>query len=264
MKKIKLMEMIKIITVINVFIFLTAIVSLKSISAQDSSLGIATNLGISGTVRDGDIVVSSDNGFRLSTIPYDKNIKGVVSLTPAISLQVQSGDHTYPVVNAGKTNVHVSTANGVIKQGDYITTSTMPGVGVKAEKSGYVLGTALESYTNKDAKVIGSIPVLLNIQFVVSKAPIQSKIFDIFQLSTLATYEEPLTVFKYVVAAGIVILSFVFGFFSFSRVAAKGIDALGRNPLAKKTIQFGIALNVIITLGIIIAGLFLATIILKV
>lgn len=234
------------------------------INAQDSLLGIASNLTIPGTIRDGDIIVSTNKGFALSKIPYDKNIKGVVSLKPAISLEIQTGTNTYPVVNAGKTTVHVSTANGSIKQGDYITTSTMPGVGVKADKSGYVLGSALESYSNKDPKVIGSIPVMLNIQFVVSKAPLQSKIFDVFQLSTLATYEEPLTVFKYVVAAFIVIISFVFGFFSFSRVAAKGIEALGRNPLAKKTIQVGIILNVIITLGIIVAGLFLATIILKV
>jgi len=67
-----------------------------------------------------------------------------------------------------------------------------------------------------------------------------------------------------VVAAFIVIISFIFGFLSFSRVAARGVEALGRNPMAKKTIQLGILLNVIITLGIIVAGLLLATAILKV
>ncbi|MGI5826506.1 MAG: hypothetical protein ACOX50_03780 [Patescibacteria group bacterium] len=86
---------------------------------------------------------------------------------------------------------------------------------------------------------------------------------DILKLSSLATYEEPRTVFKYVMAALVVVLSFVLGFLSFGRVASRGIEALGRNLLAGKMIQFGIIVNVAITIAIVASGLGVALFILR-
>lgn len=71
-------------------------------------------------------------------------------------------------------------------------------------------------------------------------------------------YESPSVVFKYVVAAFIIVFCVAIGFLTFSRVASNGIQAIGRNPMAGKMINLGIFLNVALTLGIIGAGIVVA------
>jgi len=103
----------------------------------------------------------------------------------------------------------------------------------------------------------------LNIHFATLNVKLGDNLLDIFKLSSLATYEQPMTVFKYFVAALIIFASFFFGFFVFGKVAGKGVEALGRNPLAGKMIEMGIVMNVIITVVIILSGLGLALVILR-
>jgi len=54
------------------------------------------------------------------------------------------------------------------------------------------------------------------------------------------------------------------GFVAFGRVAGRGVEALGRNPLAARVIQLGIFLNVFITVAIIAAGILVAILILTI
>lgn len=233
--------------------------------AQDISLGLANYLPIADQkVSDGDIVSSSEKGFFISKTEYDPSIYGVISNKNAITFQGTITSNSYPVINTGSTVVNVSTINGKIKKGDYITTSSIKGVGMKSNKSGYVLGMALQDYSSSNTSTVGKISLSLNIHYVTLTPSLGSNLFDIFRLSGLATYEHPLTVFKYFVASAVVFISFIFGFFIFGRVSGKGIEALGRNPMASKIIQVGIVLNVAITVAIILAGLGLAVVILKV
>jgi hypothetical protein len=51
---------------------------------------------------------------------------------------------------AGRVPVKVSTKNGDIKPGDYITTSDIPGVGMKATEPGRVIGKALTGLTGEE------------------------------------------------------------------------------------------------------------------
>lgn len=254
-------------TFIAGFVFIFVFSLIASVQAQDVGFGVANSLAITNaTVNDGDIISSSNAGFALSTKPYDPYMVGVVSQNPAISVQLEGYDSAkkYPVVSNGTILVNVTSMNGDIKKGDLITSSEKPGVGMKADKTGYVLGAALEDYSSNDKNEIGKVPVALNIHYVTTQIKAQSSLLDVLRLSRLATYEEPLTVFKYFIAAIIIIISFIFGFVSFGRVAARGIDALGRNPLAAKMIQFGILINVSITIAIILSGLGLALFILRI
>jgi hypothetical protein len=95
------------------------------------------------------------------------------------------------------------------------------------------------------------------------QSSVPSGLLDVFNLSRIATYEEPIKVFKYVVAGTLVVLSFLMSFFLFARTANKGIEALGRNPLASRTIQIGILLNVTIAISIVAAGIFIAVLVLR-
>jgi len=214
-------------------------------------------------VKDGHIIISTSKGYGLSRQTYEQNIVGVVAQNSAIVFSGQTTANSYPIVSTGKTNVLVSAVNGTIKKGDLVTTSGIVGVGMRATKSGYVLGMALSEYTPKDIRQVGVVQVALNIHFATLNVKLGDNLLDIFKLSSLATYEQPMTVFKYFVAALIIFASFFFGFFVFGKVAGKGVEALGRNPLAGKMIEMGIVMNVIITVVIILSGLGLALVILR-
>lgn len=232
--------------------------------AAEVSLGVANYLPIiDETVRDGDIISSSPQDFTLSRTTYDAMLVGVVTEKPAISFNTSSETRKYPVVSAGNVLVNVSTIGGHISKGDPITSSEIPGVGMKAVRSGFILGTALEDYASDDPNEIKRINVALNFHYYSIQRNVKAGLMDIIKLSSLATYEEPKTVFKYVMAAAVVILSFVLGFLSFGRVASRGIEALGRNPLAGKMIQFGIIVNVAITVAIVVSGMGVAVFILR-
>ncbi len=258
-----------VLTIFSLFVW-----TLSSLKADNISFGIASNLPIiDQTVNDGDIVSTSSKGFFLPEAEYDTGIVGVVGLTPAVSININESSSNgsngstlkkYPVISSGNALVNVSTRNGIIRKGDLITTSKTKGVGMKADKSGYVLGSALEDFDSTNKDEIKKINVSVNIHYYASKASnTSSKISDLFKLSAIATTEEPITAFKYIMAALVVIISFAFGFISFGRLARSGVEALGRNPLAAKLIQVGIIINTVITIAIIAAGLVIGLFILR-
>jgi len=64
-----------------------------------------------------------------------------------------------PLALAGRIPVNVSTENGAIVAGDYLTASSIPGVAMKATKSGRVLGQALFGH---DKNEIGAVMMFVN------------------------------------------------------------------------------------------------------
>lgn len=242
------------------FLFILLFASTKTLNAQETSFGISNSLPIAEkTVNDGDIITVSEKGYTLSKMSYDPSVIGIVSLNPAIAITIEGIGKTYPVITFGNANVRVSTTNGTIKKGDLITSSAMPGIGMKADKSGYVIGSALQDFDSNNPNEIGKIAVALNVYYFYSKLFLPKiGIFDILKMSSLATYEQPSLFLKYLVALIILLISIVFGFFSFARSASKGIEALGRNPLAGKSIQLGMLINALISIAIIAAGMIIA------
>lgn len=235
-----------------------------SVHAQSSSsFGIASPLPLTDTsVADGSIISSGKNGFVGSITPYDPLMIGVLSDTPAV--QFNPGEEgTRPVISSGNAYVIVSNRNGDIKKGDLITTSTLKGVGQKAIKAGYILGTAVESFSDPSDDAKKRILVSIHIAYYYGESPIKTSIFDLANLSVLATYQQPMVVLKYLVAGLILIISFIIGFYSYGNIARTGIEALGRNPMAARVIQLGILFNVGITIAIILSGLFIAYIIIN-
>lgn len=231
--------------------------------AQETSFGVANTIPLKEKeARDGDIISFSENGYHITNKEYDPFVMGIVTQKPGIVINTSETTNYYPVTSNGKAYVNVNTSNGQVKAGDAITSSKTAGVGMKADKSGFVIGTSLEAFSSKDPKEIGKILVSLNLHYVNSPKT-QTNLFDVLTLSFLSSYEKPSTVFKYFVAGLIIILSFIIGFVSFGRVANTGVEALGRNPLAGRMIQMGILLNVSITLGIIVAGFLIAFLVLR-
>ncbi len=236
--------------------------------AQEADMGVAQYLPLKGdNIRAGSIVSSSTEGFVLSTKPYDQTVIGVVSDKPAISFdifQLGAGEKRYQVLTAGTVRVNVSSINGTIKKGDLVTSSSIQGVGMRASKTGFILGTSLAEMSAKDVKEIRKVPIFLSLRSVASQSSAKTRIIDVGNLSALALIEDPLTALRYILAALVLLLSFVLGFFAFGRVASRGVEAIGRNPLAARMIQLGVALNVLVTVAIIGAGIVVAILILTI
>lgn len=90
----------------------------------------------------------------------DQNLLGVVSTKPGKVLDDGSmSDPKVPIALKGRVPVKVSTQNGIIHKGDYLTSSDIPGVAVKATQAGEMLGKAMEDYT--DTSGIGTITVFI-------------------------------------------------------------------------------------------------------
>lgn len=244
--------------------------SVPSAYAQGSSVQGAGTLGVARMVdvkvkdvKDGSIISSSETGNVLSNIPYDAQVMGVVSRDAGIILNNNATENGVPVISVGTVYVLVASKEGPIKKGDLIATSEIPGVGVKAVKDGYVLGTALEDYNSSNPQQPGIIAVEFNLHYFNAKPTFPGSLTDIFKFALLPTKDGPTPLFKYIVAALVVIASFVLAFMTFGRTAAKGVEALGRNPSASRIIHLGIMFNVGIVVIIVAAGMTVSFLILR-
>ena len=85
---------------------------------------------------------------RSRGIPYDDNIIGVVSIYPGYVIggaDAVSGQTQTPIALTGRVDIKVSDENGKVKEGDYLTSSSTPGVAMKATENGRVIGIALDN-----------------------------------------------------------------------------------------------------------------------
>jgi hypothetical protein len=245
-------------TALIVSIFFLAILGILSPTltyAQNTSVGTALSIPITDkNVKDGDIIVSTPKGYALTTAAYDLNIYGVYTESPAIFIQNTSDAQGKPVTTSGKADVMVSSINGDIKANDFITTSTIIGVGQKATRNGMILGTALQSYSNPNKSAIGKISVAVNPRFNSAFIDSKDNVLEILRNSDPRALTQ-LTSLRYLLAAAIAIVSFVVGFVYFGRITSRGVEAMGRNPLASRTIQINLVANLFLMILIIVVGL---------
>ncbi len=243
------------------FMVLASAVSVYAQTIEENFSGTAVALPISGSnITVGSIITNSIGGYTLTNKEYDSGVYGVITNIPAIAMEDITMSNLRYVVYSGKTQVRVSTSNGAIRKNDLITSSTTLGVGMRAKENGFVLGIALEDYSgSNEGKVMVDIkPHFSN----TTSTQVSKNIFGILKNARNSAYLSPLEALRYVIAAIIVLLAFILGFTYFGKVAQKGIEAVGRNPLARKFIELSVILNVILTALIIIAGVALAYLIL--
>ncbi len=228
---------------------------------EENFSGTAVTLPITGSnISEGSIITTTSSGYTLANKEYDSGLYGVTTNNPAITMEDVPKANLRYVVYSGKTRVRVNTSKGAIRRNDLITSSTTPGVGVRSGENGFVLGIALEDYSgNNEGRILVDVkPYFSN----TTTTQVSKNIFSILRNAKNSAYLSPLEALRYVIAAIIVLLAFVLGFTYFGKVAQKGIEAVGRNPLARRFIELSVVLNVLLTALIIIAGIALAYLIL--
>lgn len=223
------------------------------------------------TIESGHIVELFEGSYRLATIPYSDNMFGVVRQRPALAVSTIGRAGAQPVIQSGISEVLVSDSEGRIEPGDFVTTSTEPGVGVKAIQAGMVLGIALEGMPEGESGPV-QIPVSVDIKYAVPSQQDESltprsfarQIENVLALGVRAAAAEPNTFLRYLAATLIMLAAMAFGFLVFGRSATNGVISIGRNPLARKSVFFMVFVNVGLALGLVAGGLVLGFFILAV
>ncbi len=144
---------------------------------------LAEYYGSDGSLEAGDLVIADPNRSATSqmhdrygyiskafvtknTKVYQSQILGIISTNP-VFYSLSKGaltDEEHPVVVSltGRVPLKVSIENGPVQIGDYLTSSSTPGVAMKATQPGQVVGKALESYNNVGS---GKIIVFVNVTY---------------------------------------------------------------------------------------------------
>lgn len=111
--------------------------------------------------------VAKSNGTR-----YQNEIIGIYSTSPGLLIgdgkiiqaspdeQLPSGK--VPVALTGRVPVKVSTENGPISKGDFLTSSSIPGVAMRATQPGLTVGRAMENYSGSG---VNKIQAFVNITY---------------------------------------------------------------------------------------------------
>lgn len=249
--------------ILPIFIFFLLFLFATNSFAQDNSSGFAISIPVTGNIVDGSLVCSSEFGYSLCDVSYNPNMYGVITLDPSVYFEDTISVGSYPVISNGKVYVLARGGVDVIKIGDYVTSSDTAGIAQKAQKSGYVIGTALEDFTETDPEITKRILVSVSVKPAVLSQQAGMNLIQLMKEGIDTAFLSPVSSLRYIMAAFISGLSVVAGLFYFGKIAKSGVEALGRNPLAGKTIQFGIVMNVLLTIGIMGAGLLIGYIILK-
>lgn len=101
-------------------------------------------------------------GVKASTNPYESGVMGVISTKPGMLLgsmtDTSPGSRAVPLALSGRVPVKVTTENGPIKPGDMLTSSSIPGVAMRATKAGTIIGQAMTEYSGE---AIGEVTVYL-------------------------------------------------------------------------------------------------------
>lgn len=233
------------------------------VKAQITSSGIAVSVPVNDNeTKDGDIICTYKEGNQRCKKAYDPSMYGVVSRNPSAAIKDEELKGSELVISSGIARVRVSSVNGNIKEGEFVTSSDIPGVAQLANRNGYVLGTALENFESGNPDDIRAIQVAVNIHPAAGLAGPRTDLLQVIRQGLATPLLEPIDSLRYLLAIIIVLIAFTLGLVYFGRVAKAGVEAVGRNPLAQRMIQFNVILHILLTMVIISVGLGIAYLIL--
>ena len=233
--------------------------------AQIGGYGIPSTYVVFGdNLTSGDIVSFDPdrNIYELSVKNGDKNTFGVIDTAPAVVFRT-SGVGRVPLIQVGQVLVNVTAAGGPIAIGDQITTSRISGKGKRLESGDkYILGYALAPFNGTTATgtvtfegkeiATGPIPVLLSIGPASEAQSTEQSLAPatIFVKDNTNAGTGLETIFRYVTAALFTLGTIFVVLKTFGPNVGKGVVSIGRNPLAKTSIQAMVVFNVILILAI--------------
>lgn len=237
----------------------------------------ATNIVLTQKPPIGSIVSFENNKYRLSDKPYDSKMVGVVVEQADIIVEEENSALADTLmINKGETKILVNGETGPIEVGDLLTASSTPGQAMKADKDGIIVAVAIDAFEPSDPQDSALIKGLIDIRFTTLGDTFSADSIGLSDQGMVSTLKRSVTeilglgsgglagtspIFRYTLATLVVAIAFISGFLLFGRIALRGVEALGRNPLAKKTILIGIIMNSFFTVLLVALAVVLAYII---
>ncbi len=259
--------------------FAMALLGVLSVHAQDFTQGYATE----DKLPRGSIVSRSEtNDAQVDAATLDNlsRLFGVVVGTDASALTITSDTTGVYVATTGKYEVLVTTLSGDIKSGDYITASSIAGMGMKAgETQELVIGRSLQDFDVNDPSmrlgtmtaksvdgeshnvVIGR--VLADLDVKRNPRLSQSAPELLVNFSELIA-GKPVSLLRVYAALAVLLVTAALGGSMLYAGIRSAFVAIGRNPLAKKSVMRGLLQVIITSMGIFLSGFFAVYLILKV
>lgn len=208
---------------------------------------------------------------------------GVVVDQHQLSLTITDDKLTHEafVATSGTYDVLVNTQAGAIKAGDYVTVSSLDGIGMNAGTSGaIVFGRAVSGFDGKNNVVgttqlkdtsgkaaqtvsIGLIPVAINIQRNPNQKSTEANLPKKLQRIGEAIADKPVATVRVYLSIAITTLSVVITAVIMYSGIRNGFISIGRNPLSKKTVFRGLLEIILVGIIILIIGLFAVYLLLK-
>lgn len=242
----------------------------------DAPINIATVVQLKSKSGDTVQAATKQNLQNMFGVVVDKNKMQVI---------VSSGEkknETF-VASSGTYSTLVTTENGTINPGDYVTMSSIDGVAMKAgtkDEQSTVLGraqgefdgsklvigkTVLKDTNGKDNKqvAIGSIPVTINIERNPVDKSTKVKAPDWLQQIGKAIAEKEVSAVRIYISLGIVTITLITALAVLYAGVRSSVISIGRNPMSKKSIIKALVQIIFTALIILVTGLFAVYLLLK-
>ena len=191
-------------------------------------------------------------------------------------------NETY-VATSGTFQVLVSTQEGPIKSGDYITMSSIDGVGMKAgdfRTHNMVLGRAAADFDGKSASLgqvalsydngsgtetvqLGLIPVAINIQRNPNDRSTKANLPEFLERIGQAIAERQVSPFRIYLSIFIVGITVIIALIMLHSGVRTALISIGRNPLSKKSIFRGLLEVILTSFLVLIIGMFTVYLLLR-
>jgi F0F1-type ATP synthase membrane subunit c/vacuolar-type H+-ATPase subunit K len=232
-------------------------------------------------IVDGDVVIINENEQLVKATESDTESApriGVVNENAKIIYHI--ADNGIPIVLSGQARARALVTDTPIIPGDIIGISPIAGIGQRAViGAGIIIGTALTGLSQENGTPTsidtaeGSITAYegligIDVKGTTPNAPagIASQLTDQLGQALLGNISTPARAdrfFRYIVAFLLVLIAIALSFRLFGRNVSTGIEAIGRNPLARRQIQAMIILNIVLIASISIGAIILALAILR-
>lgn len=203
-------------------------------------------------------------------------LKGVVVQKNDAPVTISSEDQNVFVATTGKFEVLVSDENGQIAPGDYVSISSLAGIGMKArDDQNIVVGRATSEFAGGQNNVgsteidgrkinLGRVPVVIEIARNPNfNSPAGTQVPKLLEKISVNIAGKPVPASKIWLAAAVFLGSLlVTGVMLYSGTRSS-LLSVGRNPLSKAVIIKGLLQVVVLSLIVFVAGLFGVYLLLK-
>jgi hypothetical protein len=223
---------------------------------------------------------STDNIQPISQKDMEKFLGVVVDANDAPVTISGTGDKTF-VATSGQYDMLVTSQNGAIAAGDYVTVSALDGIAMKVgPEQPYIVGRAIDAFDGK-AKALGSAKVKdsaggelsvnigrIKVEVGIGKNPFEkskeTNVPEFLRKAAKAIAGKEVSAVRIYAGIMVFLITSIIASILLYGAVRSAVISIGRNPLSKKSIIRGMFQVALVSLIVFITGLFGVYLLLKV